>query len=253
MSAPRAQMLSRTFTRRQHHVSKPELLIAAYLAESWIYDPYPTCLTVSAPAELAGRAGGVRRGGKGVFGNYTMVSRSDGRRVSYEQVREGGKEKRGREAAGAVPQYVMAFEDASQCWEVQQLSESQEVSLSPPNAPPPLLLFLPPLFQSPFLLVFSASSQTPLTPTRTPVHAYSLASLTHSLSPPTPPPHTSLHPCTRAHTRILLGLSQPDQKETAKRRPQPTYIIERTSHPGAQSVLNISTRFPPVCVFSPKP
>jgi hypothetical protein len=116
-------MLSRTFARRAHQVSKPELRIAAYLAESWIYDPYPTCLTLSPPA--AGRGGWRGGGGGGVFGNYTMVRRSDGHRVSYKQTREGGRENWGREAAGSKAQYLMTFEDASRCWEVQQLSDSQ--------------------------------------------------------------------------------------------------------------------------------
>lgn len=73
-----ALMMSRSHT---HVVSRTELLIGAYLAEQWIYDPYPACLTL----EAGGGSVGSAHQDRAALGNYTAVSRSDGNRVSYQQ------------------------------------------------------------------------------------------------------------------------------------------------------------------------
>ena len=73
-----ALMVSRSHI---HVVSRTELLIGAYLAEQWIYDPYPACLTLSAGGGSVSSA----HQDSAALGNYSAVSRSDGRRVSYQQ------------------------------------------------------------------------------------------------------------------------------------------------------------------------
>ena len=113
-----ALMLSRTFQREREAatsqaVSRPEMLVAAYLAEHWIYEPYPACLAVSSGAR------GERAQAGSAFGNYTLSRRSDEHRVSYHY--SGGGGGGAKAAIGADSGFRVVYEEVSQCWEVQQM------------------------------------------------------------------------------------------------------------------------------------
>ena len=97
-----ALMLAR---RHTHVVSRTELLIGAYLAEQWIYDPYPSCLTLAAGGASVSS---VRRDGA-ALGNYTAVSRSDGHRVSYQQRPPLAAKK--SSSASSQPSFRVAYDE----------------------------------------------------------------------------------------------------------------------------------------------
>jgi len=100
-----ALMLARSHT---HIVSRTELLIGAYLAEQWIYDPYPSCLTLAAGGGAS--VSSVHRDGA-ALGNYTAVSRSDGHRISYHQRPPPDAKK--SSSASSQPSFRVAFDEAS--------------------------------------------------------------------------------------------------------------------------------------------